>query len=136
MTSVLDLNAEPGWLHPKMRAGLVGLHDALHRQDKGAPPKFRYRLIEGYRSPQRQHHLFTGVETTVGREWESAHNFGLAAQFAIVINDEEIVERSFALEPAWERFEKAASRCGLLSGGGPGYVEHCCYWHLRKLLSR
>ena len=48
-------------------------------------PTARFEPFEGYRSPRRQEHLFSVTKTTKARPWQSAHQYGLAVDFAIEI---------------------------------------------------
>lgn len=44
-----------------------------------------FQLFEGYRSPERQQHLLTRTKSTKAGPWESAHQYGLAVDFAMAV---------------------------------------------------
>lgn len=73
---------------------------------------YRFQLIEGYRSPERQEHLLAmPVRVTYAGAWQSRHQFGLAADLAPISADgEEAVG-------AYQALGEEAEAAGLTWGG-------------------
>ena len=67
-------------LHPKMQGPVRSLADDLAHAYQSGRTKTLFKFFEGFRSPSRQEELFE-AKTTKARAWQSAHNFGLAADF-------------------------------------------------------
>lgn len=51
-----------------------------------------FKPFEGYRHPMRQHYLRADTKSTKAGPWESAHQYGLAVDFAISVNDKKTPE--------------------------------------------
>lgn len=84
-------------LHPIMRAPLKGLIASANEHTFEIDGTVcRFEFFEGYRSPERQNYLFAIGKTTKARPWQSAHQYGLAADFAV-----RIMEGHRAGEWAW-----------------------------------
>jgi len=47
----------------------------------------RFEPFEGYRHPKRQLDLLTRTKSTKSGPWESAHQYGLAVDFAVRVRD-------------------------------------------------
>lgn len=93
------VNRDYNLLHPKVRNQFQELGNYLH----GSALKFR--LFEGYRSPIRQNYLFNQrPPVTKAKAWESAHNFGMAADFVWFDRG----EWSWDDEHPWDELRKAA----------------------------
>lgn len=67
-------------LHPIFRGAVEELLIDLDTQFRRGKTKSQFRLFEGYRSPQRQAELLAKKPpVTKAGPWESAHQYGLAA---------------------------------------------------------
>lgn len=72
-------------------------------------PQCRFELFEGYRNPMRQHHLLTVRKTTKARPWQSAHQYGLAADYAVAIyKDDQFVSWSWNENAPWNSLKVIA----------------------------
>lgn len=94
----------------------------------------RFQLFEGYRSPERQMHLFTVEKTTKARPWQSAHQYGLAVDYAIrVKNQDGTVYWSWADNAPWELLKSLAAEVGLdvPIAWDRGHVEHPAFARLK-----
>lgn len=74
--------------------------------------------FEGYRSPMRQNYLFSlGTKITKARAWQSAHQYGLAVDFAgLRIENDLIVPNSWSWdvnESLWPKLKREAALSGL-----------------------
>ena len=103
-------NSDIGMLHHKMRESVIGLQQELSRAYELGMTKSNFKLFEGFRSPARQNDLFR-KGTTKAREWQSAHNYGLAADF--VAFDEKTGQWSWAQSEDWVLLHRIAQRYGL-----------------------
>lgn len=81
MSDVTLINREFDCLHPELRHVFVGLSERLLIAYHSGETKTRFEFFEGYRSPERQDYLFSITKTTKARPWQSAHQYGLAADF-------------------------------------------------------
>lgn len=108
-------------LHPKMRGPIFALTEAIGKlrypsQSSG----FHIRLypFEGYRHPLRQNYLRTVTKTTKAGPWQSAHQYGLAVDFAgrLVEDDTGLLVNSWTWElrdEAWSDLKRYARSEGL-----------------------
>ena len=102
------------------RQGLVPEFDAklLTFERKLAAKGIRVMLTSGYRSSEEQDRLYATGRTKPGKIVTNArggyswHNFGLAADYAFVINGK------VTWNGPWDTFGKTARECGLEWGGG------------------
>lgn len=69
-------------VHPTVRAKFVGLAKALREGFEKGETTTLFLPFETYRSPQRQLYLWTHTTSTKSQPWESAHQLGLAVDFA------------------------------------------------------
>lgn len=76
-----SVHRDVNWLAPICRAKFVKLRDILARDFKEKKTKSNFRVFETYRTPMRQQYLFEHTKSTKAQAWQSAHNFGLAADF-------------------------------------------------------
>lgn len=118
-------------MHPSVTAGLQELQRRL------ASSGIRLHVVEGDRPAERQAALFAqgrsapGPVVTYARPWESAHNWGLAADVAPIP----------ATSANWARLRTLAQQVGfhLLGEWDPGHLEHPAFVRLlpeiRKVLS-
>ena len=76
-------NSELENLHPLMREKVLALTDKL------AAVNNPLKIFEGYRTPERQHYLFSQGRTRPGRRvtnadaWSSYHQYGVACDFVL-----------------------------------------------------
>lgn len=78
-----------GVLHPKMITPVRDLMTACERFTFTVEgTEYRFAPFEGFRHPARQYDLFARGKVTKARPWESAHQYGLAVDFACVAIDQ------------------------------------------------
>jgi len=80
-------------LHPKFRWACEGLAKDLIAGYQSGRTKTRFEIFETFRHPDRQNSLLA-KGATKARAWQSAHQFGLAADFVPVISEAEATELS------------------------------------------
>lgn len=79
------ISSDLSLLHPVFRAAVQATLAELALDPVPAP----FRLFEGYRSPERQAHLYAqgrtdrGTVVTHAKPWESYHQYGLGADFVL-----------------------------------------------------
>ena len=103
-------------LNPKMAVAvskMIGLTTALIFDIGGQRACFQ--PFEGFRNPERQNYLLTVSKTTKAGPWESAHQYGLAVDFACrVINDNgSLGEWCWPVEAPWDELRRLARSVGL-----------------------
>lgn len=71
----------------------------------------RFAPYEGFRDPMRQHYLVTETKATKARPWESAHQYGLAVDFAVRVYEENGTRQFWSWEPSapWEMLKEMAA---------------------------
>ena len=72
-------------LHPKFRRIAEGLAEDLIRRYEAGETKTRFEIFETFRTPDRQLDLLKKGATKAG-PFQSPHNFGLAVDYAGVID--------------------------------------------------
>ena len=75
-------------LHPKFRRLCEGLAQDLIRRYEAGETKTRFEIFETFRDPSRQLDLLKKGATKAGI-FQSAHNFGLAADFVAYIDGQQ-----------------------------------------------
>lgn len=130
-------------LHPVMKPRALALASAMRTKpfalkDGGeaiAAP------FEGFRHPLRQHHLLTATKSTKAGPWQSAHQYGLAIDFAgLQVIDGRIVPNSwtwdFRGDDVWVALKREAAVCGLNIpiAWDKGHVIHPVWFEVSKLL--
>ena len=113
-SDVKTANRDLGYLHPVMRAAVVEVEGLC--QNELMP----FRMFEAFRTPQRQRHLWLQgrIQSRPGRvltqagAWESFHQFGLAADFVLVL-DHEWVFDSMENSHLWLRLREIGEIYGL-----------------------
>lgn len=78
----LDVNRDISLAHPHFGCQLWKLVQACEAAYSSGQAKYRWRVFELYRHPDRQDYLLHQGTTKAGA-WHSAHQFGLAADFAV-----------------------------------------------------
>lgn len=114
-------------LHPIMRDLVVRLCLHLEADFTSALTLSKFQLFEGYRSPERQHELFTdGRSTTKADAWQSAHQYGLAVDFAGRVNGLNGEVWSWNPQIDWAHLRMRALEVGLdvPLDWDKGHVEH------------
>jgi hypothetical protein len=128
----LDVCRDLGTLHPVCKRAFLQLETDLIAA--GNP----LRVFEGWRSPDRQDRLErSGRNVTKAAAWESAHQYGLACDFAVP------VKRNggwswVADTKHWRELAVLAARQGLhvpSPGWDPGDGEHPSWPSLKAVLS-
>lgn len=100
----------------------------------------RYEFFEGFRHPARQADLIANTKNTKARPWESAHNYGLAADFAVRVSKRATVgydtEWSWSAEHPWGKVKQHAFTAGLVVPikWDPGHVEHPLFPQILKII--
>lgn len=98
-------------LHPVIRSKIDALQTALTNGFAKGETKSNFRVFETYRSPQRQRHLFLKTTSTKAPEWTSAHQYGMAADFAVW--DETAKKWSWPDDADWKYLAAEARKVGL-----------------------
>lgn len=128
-------------LNPKMRAPILAMITAAraHKFNTNGLPSY-FAPFEGYRPPIRQMHLFTVEKTTKARPWESAHQYGLAVDFAVRIMhpDADRESWSWPVHAPWPELKRIAKSFGLdiPIEWDRGHVEHGLWASFQKILKR
>lgn len=129
--------------HPVAQAAFGRLNDRMRKVvfDDGGK-KFVHVAFEGYRSPERQAHLFTVEKTTKARPWQSAHQYGLAVDFACLrVENDMIIPNSWfwaqADHKSWGELKRIAAVEGLdiPISWDRGHVQHPLWLVVRHALS-
>jgi peptidoglycan LD-endopeptidase CwlK len=100
-------------LHPKMRRAAVKLLEKL------AAEGISFRIFEAYRSPARQAWLFEqgrsrpGAKVTNARAWESYHQYGMAVDFVLWVNNTWSWETTGVHKNSWKRLQQVGTELGL-----------------------
>ena len=107
-------DVDPGHLHPAVRAMVAAVQERLDAET------IPMKMFEGFRTPERQAHLYAKGRTTAGdrvtnaNAWQSYHQYGLAADFVRYENGKPTWETGNPTQRAhWERFQAIARECGL-----------------------
>lgn len=119
-------------LHPIMRRPVGRMITILKNQPfKGEDDaEYIFALFEGYRSPERQDEILKTTKNTKARSWQSAHQYGLAADFAAFRTGElpaAVTNRwSWPDKAPWGIVKHTAEECGLSRPipWDKGHVEH------------
>lgn len=114
-----------GNLAPCARIAFLGLEAALRRDSP-------FLLFEGYRSPQDQSVMLARGTSKAG-PMESAHQFGLAADFVPFIDG----NWRWDVEPeVWEALDREAAAFGLLRPleWDRAHVQHPAWAKVRRAL--
>lgn len=104
----MTINRNISDLHPKMQGPVSRLSDKLVLSYKAGETKTLFKLFEGFRSPARQAELLVAKTAKAG-PWQSAHQFGLAADFVAWTND----RWSWSTAHDWDFLHALAVECGL-----------------------
>lgn len=100
--------------------------------------RYIFRPFEGYRGPVRQEYLCAVMKTSKARPWQSAHQYGLAVDFACVpIVNGKITERwTWSEDAPWQLLKEIAISCDLdiPIKGDRGHVQHPAFAQIRKFL--
>ncbi len=116
MATILDVNkrqTDLAHLHPVMRAATKKILAEL------AAENIPFKAFEAYRSPRRQRHLFAQGRTAPGkivtkaRAWESYHQYGLAVDFVLFINNDWSWDDAGPEAAWWARLHEIGRRHGL-----------------------
>lgn len=76
-------NRDTDLLHYKFRTPLLSLLEALRRAYESGRTQSDFHLFEGFRDPGRQNAVFE-AGSSKARAWQSAHQYGLAADIVAV----------------------------------------------------
>ena len=116
-------------LHPDMRSPIRAMLEATRAfkfTAVGLPSRFD--AFEGYRSPVRQMHLLTVDKTTKAGPWKSAHQYGLAVDFAVRVMTPDAAREHWTWpeRAPWEKLREIALSVGLdiPIKWDRGHVEH------------
>lgn len=107
------------------------------------PQPFAFMPFEGFRHPERQHHLLTVEKTTKARPWQSPHQYGLAVDFAACRVEKNMIVPNTWLWPdaadlCWDELKRMARAEGLdiPIQWDRGHVVHPLYNEVRTALHR
>ena len=127
------INRDVAFLHHEMRKSVIGLQQELIRIHEAGLTKSRFELFEGFRSPMRQNDLFRRG-TSKAREWQSAHNYGLAADF--VAHHKETGRWSWDGGEDWALLHRIAQRYGLSApiSWDLCHLEHPIWKHIKSFV--
>lgn len=117
--------ADTALLHPRARFRFRALERSLRMAFKDGEIDVEFRCFETYRLPQRQHLLWQSGIATKADQYESAHQFGLAADFVIYDNTEKYW-RWDGTVAQYDFLKRSAERAGLKIPitWDKGHVEH------------
>lgn len=104
----MTINRNISDLHPKMQGPVSSLADKLLLGYKAGITQTEFKLFEGFRDPSRQRELLKAKTTKAG-PWQSAHQFGLAADFVAWVNG----RWSWSTEHDWNYLHECAEALGL-----------------------
>lgn len=96
-------------LHPTFRRKVEQLLSELARAE------LPFRLFEGFRSPQRQHQLYSQGRTTSGAKvtnadaWSSYHQYGVAADFVLYIDGKWSWDDKGPRKAWWQKLHRLAA---------------------------
>ncbi len=116
--NVERVNRSPAMLHPAFRN--KALRTVARLNAEGIP----FGIYEGMRSPWRQAHLYASGRSRAGRvltpveAWGSLHQFGLAADFVLVLEGRWSWDDDEARASWWDRLEAVGRDEGLVSKPG------------------
>lgn len=104
--------------HPVAQRPFLNLRDRMAKERFTEGGKdFLLMPFEGYRHPERQNHLFSVEKTTKARPYESAHQYGLALDFAgRWITHENVIGAWFwpdSTHKCWDELKRRAAIEGL-----------------------
>lgn len=94
--------------HPKFKAQAIPLAEYLARAYETGQTKSLFKVFETFRMPDRQDYLFK-KGSTKSRAWQSAHQYGIACDFAEFSTG----EFSWATTHDWPFLARAAQEFGL-----------------------
>lgn len=96
-------------LHPKVEDNFRRLAHSLELEHKYGNLPVLFKVFETYRHPYRQMDLYGTTKNTNARQYESAHQFGFAADFVVFDNG----KWSWDLKHPWPMLRDWAKRNGL-----------------------
>lgn len=103
----VDLNL----LHPAIRKAVIDIQRELDSEDLPFLP------FEGFRTPSRQQALFAqnkpGRVITKAHAWESYHQYGLAVDFVLFVDNQWSWSTSGRFAAAWDRLHAIGRKHGL-----------------------
>lgn len=121
-------------IHPVAETGFRNLATALEWEYTQGTIKQLFLPFEGYRTPERQAHLYTVEKTTKARPWESAHQYGLAVDFVPFVN------KAWSWDDShdWQTMRRIAHQRGLLTPlkWDLPHVEHPEWVRARSIMRR
>lgn len=112
------VNRDPKMLHPAFRDRALRVVARLNAE--GIP----FGIYEGMRGPWRQNHLYASGRSRSGRmltpvpAWNSLHQFGLAADFVLSLEDRWSWDADQGLGEMWDRLQIIGHEEGLVSKPG------------------
>lgn len=126
-------------LNPKVVRAFRTLADAVRAQTfEIGGVEHRFEPFEGFRHPLRQHYLLTRTKTTKAGPWQSAHQYGVAIDFACRRIDEYGSLHGWFwpdLAP-WDMLKERAIACGLAVPilWDKGHVVHPLWFEISKVV--
>lgn len=121
------------YLHPKFRDKILQLKSNLEKSFAARATKTKFILFETYRSPVRQLYLYDVVpKVTKAAPWESAHQYGLAADFVASVAG----QPSWDDDHDWPFLKTAAEQLGMVVpiDWDRGHVQSPLFGKIRGIL--
>ena len=96
--------------------------------------EYPFHPFEGYRTPERQDHLYVVEKTTRARGWQSAHQLGLAVDFVPKKSGQWFWPEADHRD--WTVLGEAAASVGLIQPikWDRPHIEHPAYEAIRRAL--
>ena len=131
----LVINRSVDLLHPKARAQFASLAQDLVLEHQAGRAQTLFKLYEGFRHPSRQVHLIAKGTTKAG-PWQSAHQFGLAADFVPVEPGSNWMWTWDVPSAEWNYLHEMARRRGLLApiSWDKPHIQHPLWERVQRVL--
>jgi len=120
-----SVNRDPALFHPEAGEMFIKLERRLQELYREAYTRVHWKIFEGWRHPYRQNYLLLTKKTTRVGPFFSAHQFGLAVDFAGYIEQSKTF--TWAIKShEWGLLKQEAQRAGLQVPitWDPGHVQH------------
>lgn len=109
----LRRNTDLTLLHPLFREAIMNVLNAFKTEN------LPFEVFEAYRWPERQHYLYSQGRTIAGNivtyvdAWKSYHQYGLAVDFVLKINNQWSWDTSGEKKVWWQRMHEIGKSFGL-----------------------
>lgn len=130
-----------GAMHPRARGGFEKLIAAAATQPFRLPIAAYciFRPFEGFRDPMRQLYLVSETKSTKAGPWQSAHQYGVAVDFAVWCEKDNRSSVGFWAWPDEAPWERLAEMARMFSLDVPiawdrGHVVHPLWNDFKQLI--